>query len=320
MVIGHSILFAEAERTPQMDGGVSHPHAPVAVRRRPTSLGVDHPGSSVRCRRGFRHPDHSRGPGRSGSTRKRGPAGRRLDRLGVAVGRHAVRTRPARPNSPCSYPITGPPSPVRVFDFGPVMVLPLVTRGQVRGVIALSRSADRRAFTATDLELATEFAHQATFALELVQSRADQLRLSVLEAQDRIARDLHDHVIQALFATGMGLESIINRIDPPDLRHRLANHVDALDDVITQIRATIYQIQLPGGDHTAIKARILTLIDEHAEALGFLSRRAIPRSAQCHHRFRPGRRPARGAPGSHVQLQQARAGHPDVHRSHLRQR
>ena len=87
-----------------------------------------------------------------------------------------------------------------VVPVGPVMVLPLGGSHQVRGALVVGRLRGRRRFTDADLEMATTFAHHAAIALELADARADQQRIALLEDRDRIARDLHDHVIQRLFA------------------------------------------------------------------------------------------------------------------------
>ena len=77
------------------------------------------------------------------------------------------------------------------------------------------RVKGRPAFEPADLEMAEAFAKHATVAIELVKARADQQRLAVLEDRDRIARDLHDHVIQRLFAAGLSLQSLASGLDQP---------------------------------------------------------------------------------------------------------
>ena len=88
------------------------------------------------------------------------------------------------------------------------MALPLQGETGPRGAIVAGRLMPHAPFTASDLDMAQTFAGQAAIALELSDARADQQRLGVLEDRDRIARDLHDHVIQRLFAAGLSLQSI----------------------------------------------------------------------------------------------------------------
>ncbi|EFL24742.1 GAF family protein, partial [Streptomyces himastatinicus ATCC 53653] len=91
--------------------------------------------------------------------------------------------------------------------YGPNMMLPLSGGDRVLGVLATPRDPGARPFTATERRLALQFAAQAAVALVLAEAQRDRERLAVLEERDRIARDLHDLVIQRLFATGMLLES-----------------------------------------------------------------------------------------------------------------
>src|SRR6185437_16007438 len=86
---------------------------------------------------------------------------------------------------------------------GPLIIVPLATGEQVRGALLLGRLAVRPGFTETDLGMAASFADHAAVAMELARARADQITLAQAEDHDRIAGDLHDHVIQDLFALGM---------------------------------------------------------------------------------------------------------------------
>ncbi|WP_406371552.1 GAF domain-containing protein [Streptomyces sp. NBC_00647] len=101
-------------------------------------------------------------------------------------------------------------TPVR-SRFGPSMMLPLQTEGRLIGTLALPRGRGDRPYTPVERRLATQFASQAALALVLADARHDRERLAVYEDRDRIARDLHDLVVQRLFATGMMLESTLRR-------------------------------------------------------------------------------------------------------------
>ena len=90
---------------------------------------------------------------------------------------------------------------------GPVMVLPLVGRVQVRGSLVVCRDRGRHPFSQVDMEMATTFSNHASTALELAEARRDQQRVLLLEDRARIARDLHDHVIQQLFASGLMVQA-----------------------------------------------------------------------------------------------------------------
>ena len=123
------------------------------------------------------------------------------------------------------------------------MALPLMGETVPRGAIVAGRTIPHAPFTDADLDMAETFAGQAAIALELSDARADQQRLGVLEDRDRIARDLHDHVIQRLFAAGLSLQSIAATVDDEAVDQRLTRTVDELDETIRQIRTTIFELQ-----------------------------------------------------------------------------
>jgi GAF domain-containing protein len=125
---------------------------------------------------------------------------------------------------------------------GQAMALPLRGETGPRGAIVAGRIIPHPPFTDADLDMAETFAGQAAIALELSDARADQQRLGVLEDRDRIARDLHDHVIQRLFAAGLSLQSIATTANDEVVEQRLSRTVDELDETIRQIRTTIFAL------------------------------------------------------------------------------
>jgi len=146
---------------------------------------------------------------------------------------------------------------------GPTMVIPLRSAGRPTGVLTASREAGRPAFSSRDLEMAADFVGQAGIALELARGRSLRQRLAVLEDRSRIARDLHDRVIQRLFAAGMGLQSIAGSIEDPEQRARIFDQVDALDSAISEIRTAIFALSAQGhADHQTVRHRILDLLAE----------------------------------------------------------
>jgi signal transduction histidine kinase len=154
--------------------------------------------------------------------------------------------------------------------FGPVMVLPLCGSQQVRGALVIGRMRGRRSFARADLEMATTFSNHAAIALELADARADQQRLVLLEDRDRIARDLHDHVIQRLFAIGLTVQSVASggRID--DRIDRLNRVVSDIDETIRQTRTSIFQLRGSLGPQTdTTRIRLLAVASEVGEMLGF---------------------------------------------------
>ncbi|MFH8881938.1 GAF domain-containing protein [Streptomyces californicus] len=154
--------------------------------------------------------------------------------------------------------------------FGPSMMLPLHSGGRVLGALATPRSRGARPFTETERTLATQFASQAALALMMAEAQRDRERLAVYEDRDRIARDLHDLVIQRLFATGMMLESAQRRAVVPEVRTGVGRAVDELDVTIQEIRTAIFALQQePAEAPSRLRTRVLREINMAAVPLGF---------------------------------------------------
>jgi len=151
---------------------------------------------------------------------------------------------------------------------GPMVIVSLGHGESSAGVLAVMNAPGRPVFTDATLRLLEPFAAQAAIAFELAERRRDAERLVVLEDRDRIAKDLHDTVIQRLFATAMTLMSAIKITQKPDVARRVQTAVDDLDDTIRQIRSTIFALQAEPGDLT-LRSRIHTLVDKATESLGF---------------------------------------------------
>ncbi|MEU7510822.1 GAF domain-containing protein [Streptomyces sp. NPDC042898] len=154
--------------------------------------------------------------------------------------------------------------------YGPSMMLPLQSGGRVLGALATPRARGARPFTETERTLATQFASQAALALMMADAQRDRERLAVYEDRDRIARDLHDLVIQRLFATGMMLESAQRRSIVPAVREGVGKAVDELDVTIQEIRTAIFALQQgPAEAPSGLRTRVLREINMAAVPLGF---------------------------------------------------
>src|SRR5271163_4058978 len=116
-------------------------------------------------------------------------------------------------------------------DIGPMIVVPLVAGEQVGGALMLGRLAANPGFTETDLDMAASFAGHAAVAMELARARIAQIILAQAEDNDRIAGDLHDHVIQELFALSLTLQGDAARSDPAAAK-RIKGYGDTLDEAI----------------------------------------------------------------------------------------
>ncbi|MFP3991188.1 GAF domain-containing protein [Streptomyces sp. E11-3] len=159
-------------------------------------------------------------------------------------------------------------TPVR-SRFGPSMLLPLQSGGRLIGTLALPRTRGARGYTAVERLLAGQFASQAALALVLADSRESRKRLAVFEDRDRIARDLHDLVIQRLFATGMMLESTRRRAKESDIAETIGKAVDELESTIQEVRTTIFALQQPPADApTTFRGKVLREAATAAAVLG----------------------------------------------------
>jgi signal transduction histidine kinase len=151
---------------------------------------------------------------------------------------------------------------------GPLIVVPLAAGEQVRGALMLGRLAARPGYTEKDLSMAASFAGHAAMAMELAQARADQITLAQAEEHDRIAGDLHDHVIQELFAFGITLQGHAARTDPATAE-RVNGYADTVDEIIKKIRTSIFGLHQPHATLTGLPGRVMEIIDEHTAQLGF---------------------------------------------------
>jgi signal transduction histidine kinase len=153
---------------------------------------------------------------------------------------------------------------------GPKMIFPLGAPGNVLGALSVGRRRGGPPFTPAAADVIASFAAQAGVALELSARRSDAERLSLYEDRDRIARDLHDLVIQRLYATGMALEGTVSMIVVPEVANRVRNAVDAMDETIKDIRATIFALQGRAENPAArLRPDIVDIVDEMTAMLGF---------------------------------------------------
>jgi signal transduction histidine kinase len=156
------------------------------------------------------------------------------------------------------------------MPLGPAIILPLGAPGDVRGVFTVGRDTGAMPLAPEAVEMVQTFAAQAGIALELAEHREDVERLAIFQDRDRIARDLHDLVIQRLYATGMSLQGAMPLLTRPEAATRVSSAVDALDETIREIRSAIFSLQSRGdAKHHGLRARVLEVVDEMTAALGF---------------------------------------------------
>lgn len=147
--------------------------------------------------------------------------------------------------------------------FGPAMALPLRGRDSTTGVLLLIRPPEGAPFGDGQLDIAASFADQAALALEQAQTRTTMNELQLLADRDRIARDLHDHVIQRLFAVGLAMQGTHRRAaKSPRVAARLAEHIDQLHNVIQDIRTAIFDLHTVATDGPSLRATLRAIVAE----------------------------------------------------------
>jgi signal transduction histidine kinase len=172
-----------------------------------------------------------------------------------------LRDHPESHGFPANHP------PMRSF-----LGVPLRVRGQVFGNLYLTDKTSAEAFTDVDEELVVGLATAAGIAIENIRLQNRVQELALVEDRERIARDLHDTVIQRLFASGLSLEGTARlvRIDPEQAVARIASLVDELDLTVKHIRSAIFALETtraPSGG--GLRDRVLALAGESAGPLGF---------------------------------------------------
>ncbi|QCQ91138.1 sensor histidine kinase [Rhodococcus sp. SGAir0479] len=139
--------------------------------------------------------------------------------------------------------------------FGPALIVPLPAADGVTGVLVTLRRRGRPSFEPDQLALMTAFADQAVLALRLVAAQRESRELVLLADRDRIARDLHDHVIQRLFAAGLSLHGTLSRVSAPEVRARIDGTIDELQEVVADIRTAIFDLH-EGADTLPLGQRL----------------------------------------------------------------
>ncbi|MGA3215050.1 MAG: PAS domain S-box protein [Acidimicrobiales bacterium] len=163
------------------------------------------------------------------------------------------------------------PAEVRALGFGAGLYCPLSTEDRVLGALVVARPRGAREFSRHDTALMEVFANAAVVALTLGEDRLELEQLQVTAEHERIGRDLHDTVIQRLFALGMSLQSI-ERLTSGPVAERIEHAVDGLDEVIRDIRETIFRLERPTVAGSGLRSEVDKVVAAAAEQLGFAPR------------------------------------------------
>jgi signal transduction histidine kinase len=147
----------------------------------------------------------------------------------------------------------------------PAIVMPLRSEHTVLGVIAVARNSDQPPFDAEHLDLMSDFADHAAMALTLASALEHARYLTVLADRERIGHDLHDHVIQRLFAAGLDLQGTIARSRSSEITDRLNRTVTDLQTTIEDIRTTIFELHSTGRQRISFRQRIQAAVADLTE-------------------------------------------------------
>jgi signal transduction histidine kinase len=158
-----------------------------------------------------------------------------------------------------------------VKDLTSVLLVPLAAGEHVLGVLLVAKEQGQLPLGDVDGQMVQTFAAQAALTLEFARAQEDRQRLAVFQDRDRIARDLHDLVIQRLFATGLGLAGLARLVVRPEVAERLQGFVDDLDQTIRDIRRSIFSLQEVPEDMgpVSLRGQLLRTAQEAASPLGF---------------------------------------------------
>ncbi|MEV6561761.1 GAF domain-containing sensor histidine kinase [Nocardia sp. NPDC051756] len=181
-----------------------------------------------------------------------GYAGKVVNTEGTALGEAFTRRTPLRFDDAGAVSVG-----LALPDAGPLLILPLCTPDSTLGVLTTVRPAGAAPYSDELVELTAAFTDQAALAMQLADAQQRMRDIDILADRDRIARDLHDHVIQRLFAVGITLQGAVAKATVPEVRQRLSTVVNDLQEVVQEIRTSIFDLH--GGNGNPLQQRI-----EHA--------------------------------------------------------
>jgi signal transduction histidine kinase len=163
------------------------------------------------------------------------------------------------------------PPEIRALGLGAGLYCPLSGDERVLGTLVVARAHGEPGFSEGDVSLVEVFANAAAVAITLGETRLGLDQLQTTAERERIGRDLHDTVIQRLFALGMSLQSI-ERLASGPVAERIDHAVDGLDEVIRDIRETIFRLERPTMAGSGLRAAINDVVTAASEHLGFAPR------------------------------------------------
>ncbi len=181
--------------------------------------------------------------------------------------------RPLRLNTISSHDegVGFPPNHPPMTSF---LGVPIKVRGEIYGNLYLTDKIGWSEFSRDDEALVEALALAAGIAIENVRLHKRVQEVAVYEDRDRVARDLHDTVIQRLFAVTLSLQSMAGAAEAAGLAERLKEAVSNLDATIRQVRSTIYELGSAGIDQ-GVRATVLALVRDLSSVVGLEVRTSI---------------------------------------------
>ena len=166
-------------------------------------------------------------------------------------------------------------APAELKELDSAAIVPLAAGDDTLGVLLLCKRRGDVPFAEDDLELLRSFAAYAAIALKYAEGQASRQRLALLEERDRIASDLHDVVIQRLFAVGLGLAGLEQEVGA-EVRGRVSGYVDDLDQAMTDMRRSIFSLQDPQAERSmSLRSELLRVIEQATAPAGVRPRIAL---------------------------------------------
>lgn len=151
---------------------------------------------------------------------------------------------------------------------GEAILVPFDINSSQRGILVVARNLERGGFRDRDVRMASSFADQFTLAVQRSEARTNQQRVDLLEDRSRIARDLHDHVIQRLFGAGLSLQAVASGLGPGEPSRRIMEQIVSIDDTIAQIRESIFALKSDSHHPTGgLRSRLREVIDRVSDQL-----------------------------------------------------
>ena len=169
------------------------------------------------------------------------------------------------------FTATNVPDAVVGLNLGPGLYVPLVADERRLGALVLGRLRGGTPFGPLDVALAAVFASSTAAAIELAEVRAELERTGIVDEEERIARDLHDTVIQDLFGVGLSLQVARSSSTGP-VADRIDEAVDRIDTIIREIRNTIFRLPGRAAGTQGLHDEMLRLVEKYSEELGFTPR------------------------------------------------